>query len=140
MAALLTLAFPADPAQLKPVRDRLRQALGDLGCATKFADDFVIAVNEACMNVMQHAYLGDRSGRIELVLERDDRDLVVQLIDFAAPVDLTRIRPRDVADVRPGGLGTHFIREVMDDCVYGHLEGRIGNRLMMRKKLERPER
>jgi sigma-B regulation protein RsbU (phosphoserine phosphatase) len=136
MATLLSLTFFSDPAQLKLVRSQVRRVLGELRCAEKFTDDFVIAVNEACMNVMQHAYLGDRSGRIDLVLDGDDREIVVRLIDYAPPVDLSRIRPRDVADVRPGGLGTHFIREVMDDCIYGHLEGRQGNTLQMSKRLE----
>lgn len=136
MATLLTLTFPSDPAQLKPVRDVVRQTLAARGSNGKLTDDVVLAINEACMNVMQHAYLGDRSGRIELELCADDRDLVIRLIDYAEPVDLSRIKPRDMAELRPGGLGTHFILEVMDDCVYGHLEGRTGNILQMRKRLE----
>lgn len=137
MQRLLTLKFVADPMHLKMVREQVRSAVTGTGCGAKFTDDFVIAVNEACMNIMQHAYHGDRSGEIELEINNNGDELVVRLIDYAAPVDPNRIRPRDVAELRPGGLGTHFMREVMDDCIYGHLEGSAGNILQMRKRLER---
>ncbi len=133
--ALLTLRFQADPRRLRGVRSRL-QALGEkLGCTHKQVSDLVIAVNEACMNIMQHAYKGDRSGRIVLEVRRDGGELEVVLTDFAAPVEHREIGPRALHELRPGGLGTHFIRATVDECSYGHLEGRSGNYVRMRKRI-----
>jgi len=87
------------------------------------------------MNIMQHAYKGDKSGEIILEIQKDSGDLQVVLTDFAEPVDPEGIRPRDLEDVKPGGLGTFFIQEIMDDCTYGHLENSAGNYLKMRKKI-----
>jgi len=134
--ALMTLRFAADPRRLRSVRNRL-QALGEqLGAPSKQVSELVIAVNEACMNIMQHAYKGDKSGRIVLEVSRDGPALEVVLTDFAEPVEHTEIAPRALNELRPGGLGTHFIQATVDECSYGHLEGRNGNFVRMRKFIE----
>jgi anti-sigma regulatory factor (Ser/Thr protein kinase) len=132
---LLELRFPADPARLRMVRERVQQAASQLGCGKKLVSDLTIAVNEACMNIMEHAYKGDRSGEIVLEINDNGGEIEVVLTDFAAPVDFACIKPRALDEVRPGGLGTHFIQALMDGCDYGHLEGRSGNVLRMTKRL-----
>jgi sigma-B regulation protein RsbU (phosphoserine phosphatase) len=132
---VLELRFNADPRQLRAVREKVQEAAERLGCEKKFVSDLVIAVNEACMNVIQHAYGGDPAGEIELEIINNGAELVVNLRDFAAPIDPMSVRPRNLDELRPGGLGTHFIRELMDDCVYSHLDDQSGNVLRMRKKL-----
>ena len=51
-------------------------------------------------------------------------------------MDLESAKPRDLNEIRPGGLGIHFIREIMDEYVMGHLKGNTGNYLEMRKKID----
>lgn len=133
--ALLCLRFQSDPRRLRSVRNRV-QALGEkLGCTKKQVSDLVIAVNEACMNIMQHAYKGDRSGRIVLEVRREGPELEVVLTDFAAPVEHCDIGPRSLHELRPGGLGTYFIQATVDQCSYGHLDDRSGNYVRMRKRI-----
>ena len=134
---ILRIAFAADPTELKNVRDAVKQAVQSEGCSERCVNELVLAVNEACMNIMQHAYKGDCSGQIELSMSRDGRELKVDIVDYADPVDLTRISPRDLDDIRPGGLGTHFIHEIMDDCQYGHRDGDCGNFVKMKKKIDK---
>ncbi len=132
---LLELRFSADPKRLKMVRDNVQQAAKQLSCAKKLKSDLIIAVNEACMNIMEHAYKGDRSGEIILEINNNGDEVEVVLTDFAELVDLEEIRPRDLDDIQPGGLGTFFIQEIMDDCAYAHREDARGNVLRMRKRL-----
>ena len=132
---LLELRFASDPKRLRMVRERVQEVAETAGCTKKLVSDLVIAVNEACMNIMQHAYKGDRSGEIVLEIQNNGAELEVMLTDFAAPVDAETIKPRDLDDIKPGGLGTYFIHEIMDDCSYGHLEGQTGNILTMKKRL-----
>ena len=134
-SSTLELRFPSDPKRLRMVRERVQEVAEEIGCSKKLISDLVIAINEACMNIMQHAYKGDRSGEIVLQIQEDSGDLHVVLTDFAAPVDPGLIRPRNLEDVKPGGLGTYFIQEIMDDCTYGHLDNSAGNYLRMRKKI-----
>jgi len=135
VSTMLELRFASDPKRLRMVRERVQEVAEEIGCSKKLISDLVIAVNEACMNIMQHAYKGDKSGEIILEIQKDSGDLQVVLTDFAEPVDPEGIRPRDLEDVKPGGLGTFFIQEIMDDCTYGHLENSAGNYLKMRKKI-----
>lgn len=132
---ILELRFAADPGQLKRVREQVRQAGIRLGLGGKLVSDLIIAVNEACMNIIQHAYKGDHSGEIVLEINNNETEIEVVLTDFAAPVDIADIRPRELHELRPGGLGTHFMNEIMDECAYTHLEGRGGNVLRMTKRL-----
>ena len=133
---LFEVRFPSAPDRLYMVRTLVKRAAEIVGCDKQLSDRLVIAVNEACMNVMQHAYRGDDTGEIILEIHNNDSQIRFQLTDFAEPVDLASVRPRDLEDVRPGGLGTHFIREIMDECEMGHLEGGKGNYLRMVKNLK----
>ncbi|HLN25215.1 MAG TPA: ATP-binding protein, partial [Patescibacteria group bacterium] len=61
--------------------------------------------------------------------------LVVQLIDFAPPVDVDKIKPRPLDEVRPGGLGTHFILSAMDEVAFVPPPEGAGNMLKMIKAI-----
>ena len=132
---LLAMRFAADPKRLKMVRERVHEAAKQRSMTAKLVSDLVIAVNEACMNIMEHAYKGDCSGEIVLEINDNGDAIEVVLTDFAAPVDLEQIHPRALDDLRPGGLGTFFIREIMDECAYAHLHGDSGNVLRMVKRI-----
>lgn len=133
--ALLALRFAADPRRLRKVRQRVQVIAEQLGCSKKDVTDLVIAVNEACMNIIQHAYKGDKTGQIVLEVRREGGEIEVLLTDFAAPVEFRAIRPRPLHEVRPGGLGTHFIQASVDECSYGHLDDRSGNFVRMTKRI-----
>jgi len=128
--------YRASPEQLVQIRNQVRQTIKHCGCTPDLTEKLVLAVNEACMNVIQHAYRGDHSGEITLEILNNDNKLLFRIEDHAPPINLGSVRPRDINDLRPGGLGTHFIREIMDDFRIGHLEGDVGNYLEMTKKVD----
>jgi anti-sigma regulatory factor (Ser/Thr protein kinase) len=132
---VLALRFSSDPRRLKVVRARVTEAAESCGCGTKLTSELVIAINEACMNIMQHAYKGDCSREIVLEILNNGDELEFKLTDFAEPVDATQIASRDLDEVRPGGLGTYFMQQLMDECAYGHLDEGKGNFLRMKKKI-----
>jgi sigma-B regulation protein RsbU (phosphoserine phosphatase) len=132
---VLELRVPARPDSLREIRDRVRGWLEEHGCNPECAADVVMAIDEACQNVIRHAYRGDPEGEIELGIEKSGADLVVSIRDFAPPVDPERVRPRDLDDVRPGGIGTHLIREVMDRTEFVRPESGPGNVLRMVKRI-----
>ena len=134
--SLVELRFPAKPERLCLVRSLVKSAAMNSGCSSELCDKLVIALNEACMNVIQHAYKGDESGEIVLEILNNGSDLLFRLKDYAAPVDLERVKPRDLDEIRPGGLGVHFIREIMDECRMGHLDKGAGNYLEMTKRID----
>ncbi|MAS82969.1 MAG: serine/threonine protein phosphatase [Legionellales bacterium] len=132
---LSEIRFPAKAERLCEVRALVKKRAKEVGCCSEVTDELVIAVNEACMNVIQHAYKGDESGEVLLQIISDDVKIHFRIEDYANPIDLDSVEPRDLDDLRPGGLGTHFINEIMDECDRGYLEGENGNYLEMTKKI-----
>ena len=51
-------------------------------------------------------------------------------------IDPAKVQPRDLDDVRPGGLGTFLIREVMDSAEFVEPPPGCGNLLRMVKRIE----
>ena len=137
--ALLELHLTARAENLRTLRQRVCDALLGAGCARETTRMLVLAVNEACMNVIQHGYRGDPEGEIDLRILNNDGELEFQLRDSAAPVDPESVVPRPLDSLRPGGLGTHFIREIMDDYRFLAPAGGRGNLLVMKKRLKAGE-
>ena len=131
---ILARRFAARPDQLRRIRRALARALEGLGMEADGAADTVLAVDEACQNVIRHAYRGE-GGDIVLRVDQRKGELVIEIRDFAAPVDPARIRPRPLHELRPGGLGTHFIRSVMDRVEYLPAATGRGNVLRMVRRL-----
>jgi sigma-B regulation protein RsbU (phosphoserine phosphatase) len=134
---VFTLRVPAEPDRLSLVRAIVLRAVEDAGCNSDLARKIVVAVNEACMNIIQHAYANEEAGEFELIIMKGDGKLHFRLTDQADHIDLNKVKSRDLDDIRPGGLGIHFINEIMDDFKIGHLqdEGR-GNYMEMIKTIE----
>ena len=135
MERLDRIHFLSRPDKLKPVRDAVRELAMRQGCSKENPDCMVMAINEACMNVMQHAYSDKNDGEIILEFWKDQDELVVRIYDFADKVDRSTIKPRDLDDVRPGGLGVHLIYKVMDQVEYKDVPEGVGNLLEMRKRI-----
>ena len=137
VATILTRRFPARADQLADARGAIRDALAAHGLFGQRAGDVVIAIDEACQNVIRHAYGDAADGDIVLELRLEASVLTATLHDFAPHVPPDCMQPRDLDEVRPGGLGTHFILQVMDEVgfVEPPPEGG-GNLLRMVKKLD----
>ena len=134
---IVELRIPAFADRMSLVRVTLSSAARYCGFDGPATQDLVLAVCEACQNVMQHGYAGQEPGDIVLSLARSDEGVIVRVRDFAAPIDPETIRSRDLADVRPGGLGIHFIESLMDSAVFLPGADGIGNVLQMTKRVNR---
>jgi len=131
----LELRVPARPGELKTIRDAVRGYVDDCGCDDKLTADIVLAIDEACQNIIRHAYRGRNDGDIVVEIEHVGDDLVFSLTDFAPTIDPETVKPRDLDDVRPGGLGTHFIRQVMDETTFTQPPSGEGNLLRMVRRI-----
>jgi phosphoserine phosphatase RsbU/P len=133
---VLRLRVPARPDRLKMIRTATEQASGYCGCDSSWTLDLVMAVDEACQNIIRHAYGGQAEiGDIVVDFVRDADSLSVLLMDFAPPVDLDKIKSRDLGDIRPGGLGVHLIKSVTDDARFLPPPPGVGNLFKLTKRL-----
>ncbi len=133
---VISIRFEAGARRLRLARKCVREAALACGCSEICARDIVIAVDEACQNIIRHAYGEDRAGEILVDIRRDGDNIMFNLLDFASPVDPGRIHPRPLDDLRPGGLGTHFISECMDAIEFRPAPEGAGNWLCMKKKVQ----
>ncbi len=130
----LDQAFAAAPESLSTVRRHVAEAARQLGCGGDDAADVVLAVDEALQNIIRHGYQGE-PGEVGIRIEADGTRLIVTLTDSAPTVDPERVRPRDLDDLRPGGLGTRFMRDIMDEVAFLPPYSGTGNRLRMTKHI-----
>lgn len=130
---LLHVRFPAKVDRIKLIRPGVESSARMCGLAPASARDVVLAVDEACQNIIVHGYRGRDGGEIELTLIRYGSGIVVELRDRAPIVDPSKIRHRDLNDIRPGKLGSYFMNAVMDRVEYFPAPGG-GNLLRMYKR------
>jgi sigma-B regulation protein RsbU (phosphoserine phosphatase) len=136
MHVLLDLKFPAQPGEMRGVRAALRTTLDAQAVAPELRDRLVLAVDEACTNIIRHAYCGLTEESIALRLSRQHDMLVFELRDDAPAVDPQKIKARDLSECRAGGLGVALIDTLMDDWHVQPGASGKGNVLRMRKRLE----
>lgn len=131
---LLKQRFQAKTAQLRQLREWVREVSLAQGMAESRVEQVVIGVNEACMNIIEHAYQ-HAQGEVILEVRKDQDSVIYELTDFAQPMDCAKIKSRKLDEIRPGGLGVHFIQEVMDKVKYVAGDGARGNKISMRVKI-----
>ena len=132
---LLERSFPARPGEMAAVRHALAAALARAGVDVALRQSLVLAVDEACTNIIRHGHAGGADALIQLNLTRQGDDLVFEILDSAPCVEHGALAPRDLSECRPGGLGINLIDSLMDDWSMEPREGRCGNRLRMVKHL-----
>jgi sigma-B regulation protein RsbU (phosphoserine phosphatase) len=133
--AIFTHQFPARARELGPTRVMTRIALNNHGCNSDIVEDIVLAIDEACQNIIRHAYHGECDDPITLQIELNDNTLLVVLEDKASEVSPDCMNPRAFDDIRPGGLGCHFMQQVMDTVSIGPSPTGHGNSLRMVKSV-----
>lgn len=112
----MKLNFTSDTGRLAQMRSMAREFLDHAGVDEMEAELIVLALDEACTNVIRYAYEGDPSRPIRLRLEVKNDQLHCTLRDYGAACDPAKIRGRELDDVRPGGLGVRIMRSAFD-CV-----------------------
>lgn len=138
---LLKMELRSDPEMLSVVRNALGQLAAMMGFSEAECREVVRAVDEALTNIIRHAYLGDAEQPIEasfrrIQAQRDGESadaLEIVLEDHGVTVNPEKMCGRALEDVRPGGLGLHFIRECMDTVEFSRSNGR--NQVTLRKFL-----
>lgn len=104
--------------------------------------DIQIAVEEACTNIIQHAYAMKPDKPISVGCRLRNREFIVRIRDFGAAFVLEAIaQPNlgaDISERRADGLGVYLMKKLMTRVKYKFDDGR-GNELTMVKKLPEPE-
>ncbi len=132
-----TLTVPARFEYLATIADFIAAA----GQEADFDQDTIfhvqMAVDEACSNVIEHAYQGQDKGEITLCCDCQDGEWVITVHDTGRPFDPDAVPEPNLGanldDIKTGGLGLYFIRQLMDQVEFTFNEEK-GNKLRMVKR------
>ena len=135
MSQPIKLSIPSNPKYLGLIRKVLEELFQNHEVPDETARRLILCVDEACANVIKHSYEGSCDEPIEATFTIEGDDFKVQIRDYGKQCNINQIKPRELDDVKPGGLGTHFINEIMDEVSYCTNRAK-GTLLTMIKKLK----
>ena len=142
---LLFIELPSNRELLRVVRGMMEGLTDVMGFSPRECRSVTIAVDEALANIVRHSYQARPGQPIEICCrriqgqlnKRKRAGLEITLADYGPAIDYAKLRGRKLDDIRPGGLGLHFIRQSMDTMKFTRA-GRT-NRLRLVKYLPEPK-
>ncbi len=112
------LTIKSHPRHLAEVRALVRRVAAETNLDEQTTFNLMLAVDEACANIIRHAYGGDSSQDIIIHATVSPTAIEFRLRDFGRQVDPACIKSRKLDEVRPGGLGCLLIRHAFDEVEY----------------------
>jgi serine/threonine-protein kinase RsbW len=130
------LSVPSDTANLRMIRDFVEDSVRRSAMDETDMEKLKLAVDEACANVIEHAYNNDNTREITVHVWFDDVRIEVDIIDSGSRFDPSSHKPLELEDLigRKGGMGIRIMQMATDELVvdtdeHGH------NRLRLIKRL-----
>ena len=129
--------FLVSTASLKDVRTFSREVFEKINLPQDQKDELVLAIAEAAQNIVKHAYrdVTETSDRMEIKISLKNNDLEIGFFDKGKAVIPENIQHRKLDDIKPGGLGTFFIKQIMDAAVFKKDQKEWVNHLVLTKKI-----
>ena len=129
--------FVVDSSNLKEVRMFSRNVFEKINLPQEQKDELVLAIAEAAQNIVKHAYkdVEETTDAMQIKISLKDGDLEIGFFDKGKPVVPENIQHRKLDDIKPGGLGTFFIKQIMDGAVFKKDQKGWVNHLILTKKI-----
>ena len=129
--------FRVNSSSLKEVRNFSRDVFEKLNLNQDLKDELVLAIAEAAQNIVKHAYKDnpDTEDKMVVQISCNENKLQIGFYDMGTPVDPTKVKHREIDNVKPGGLGTFFIQEIMDAVEFKDGKKPWINHLVLTKQL-----
>lgn len=130
------LEIPADENNLSEVRDFIADICLRAGFSKRETNNTKLAMDEACTNIIKHAY-SSKGGEIRIDVEAEPGRVEINIFDRGTPFDWGGVEDPDLEKYveigKKGGLGIFLMNRLMDDLDYQTSEA--GNRLFMAKSV-----
>jgi serine/threonine-protein kinase RsbW len=132
-----TKDFPVNASSLKEVRAFSRDVFEKIDLPQEQKDELVLAIAEAAQNIVKHGYKGveETEDRMEIKISLKDSQLEIGFFDKGKTVVPENVQHRKLDDIKPGGLGTFFIKQIMDAAVFKKDQKGWVNHLVLTKKI-----
>jgi len=101
-------------------------------------ENIILAVDEACTNIIKHAYNLSPEGEILIKIDYDEDKFMVTIIDYGKSFEPDRVPLPDLQkyyrEHRVGGLGMYLMKSLMDDVEYRSVPGQY-NQVLLSKNI-----
>ncbi|HWP47943.1 MAG TPA: ATP-binding protein [Candidatus Limnocylindrales bacterium] len=119
----IVFSIPGETDYLIQIRSLISKVASEAGLAEEELYKVETAVDEACANVIEHAYEGEKESKpIQICLEVTPSRLVVSVKDYGKTFNPGAIKPPDlpklITEKRDGGLGLFLLQSLMDEINY----------------------
>ncbi len=108
--------------RLREVRDFVSAFARDAGFREEAVDTIALCCDEACTNVIKHAYANAPDRVIDIRVIRGKEEIEIVITHDGTSFDPDKVKrpdmPEYLAHFRRGGLGLHLIRSLMDKVFY----------------------
>jgi len=122
---------------LEKISELVVQAASAAGFDDSTVYQVQLAVDEACTNIIEHAYGGENQGSIRLEIEETPAELTFRLFDLGKPFDPALVREPNLKlpleEIEPRGVGLYLMRKMMDEVRF-EFSPEKGNKLVMVKR------
>ena len=127
--------FPIDSSSLKNIRNFARGLFEKVEELDNYKEELVLALAEAAQNIVKHEYKGQASSDdMRILITYENKNLQIELFDKGEAAIPENIKPRDLDDIKAGGLGTFFIGQIMDEVIFKTSKIDWINHLILTKK------
>lgn len=124
---------------LSLIRDFISKAAGDAGVKNDTVENIILAVDEACTNIIKHAYKSSPDGELIIKTKSTHTRFVVSITDYGKSFEPEMIPEPDLQKYyrqrRVGGLGMYLMKTLMDDVNYVSIPGKH-NEVLLSKNLK----
>ena len=135
-----TLAVPSSTENLALIREFVSSAAQQAGFDSSEIAKLELAVDEACANVIEHAYGHDISKEVVVRARLDDETFSIDIEDTGRGFDPALVQPEELEQLinkrKTGGLGMRLMKTLMDEVHY-EIEPGKKNALHMVKRLRK---
>jgi serine/threonine-protein kinase RsbW len=135
-----TLQVPSSTENLALIREFVTAVGRQAQLEETDISSLELAVDEACANVIEHAYGHDITKEVVVRAKFDDESLRISVIDEGLGFEPDKAPQESVENLikerKSGGLGIRLIKQLMDDVSYEIVPGQK-NELHMTKKIRK---
>ena len=132
------ISVVSDYAELNRVREFVSSRALSFGFSPEDTNKIALAVDEACSNIIRHAYNKDKRRRITVSVEVQGKQFSIRIYDNGEPFDPQMVPKQNMKKYmktyQKGGLGLHLMRLVMDDISYFPADKYNGHNLLLLHK------
>ena len=124
---------------LSLIRDFISDKASESGLSNEEVENIMLAVDEACTNIIKHAYNSFPDGEIIIKVDYNSDKLLITIIDYGSTFDPLIVPDPDLQkyyrDGRVGGLGMYLMKSLMDDIKYTSVPGKY-NQVLLSKRIK----